>query len=62
LKSIERRAWAIREPERSRGGFAFTITPEGRRIFDADYHFRRHAAVPEHLNDGSMPVLESIAR
>jgi hypothetical protein len=52
---IEHRGWATRQPDCARGGFVFTITFEGRRIFDADDHFRRHAAVPEHLNDGSMP-------
>jgi hypothetical protein len=40
----------------ARGGFSFTITFEGRRVFDADAHFHRHAAVPPDLNDGSMPL------
>ena len=58
LAGMESRGWATKQPDlaRARGGFAFTITLEGKRVFDADAHFGRVAAVPPALNDGSMPV------
>ena len=61
LAGIEARGWATRQLGITRGGFSFAITPEGKRLFDADAHFRRLASVPPDLNDGSMPILKALA-
>jgi hypothetical protein len=44
LAAVESRGWAAKRPDTTRRGFIYSITSEGRRVLDADDHFRALAA------------------